>query len=371
MEGKERLRLPGELRIVDHLNPDMPSPRYPFSYEKHGQRKLHELRRRYRLRSVVSAASSEFEEFILLRDWVRSRWAHGWNEAIATDALDGMALLEDSKRGLQFCCGSYAILFVQCLLSLGHQARRISISVEDSDFIAPDEGNVGHSVPEVWSNDLVKWVLVDPDFNCHYEHGGIPLSALEIHDFWLQGRWREVEMVRGKTPLEISETPPEIWAGDGMERVHREFEKLLRFNVMDYYHFLSLEMGNDHLTNSGGRGELGWVDEHTPPRLVRCNLPSRIKYSQDPADLYWPINLTHIDLSCSDRRPSPSMTVELENNMPNFMAYQVRIDERGWRRRPSQFRWRLRQGTNSIEARSVNQFGIRGPSSKIRVRYSR
>jgi len=178
-------------------------------------------------------------------------------------------------------------------------------------------------------------------------------------------------MVRGRSPLEISETPPEIWAKDGMERVNREFDKLFRFNVMDYYHFLSLEMGNDHLTNRGGRGELGWVDEYTPPRLVRCNLPSSINYSQDPADLYWPINLTHIYLRCSDRRPSASLTVELENNMPNFRAYQVRIDGRGWRRRPRQFRWRLRPGTNSIEARSVNQFGVGGPSSRIRVRYSR
>ena len=226
-------RLPRELRIVEYDNPDVPKPRYAFSYEVFEQEKLHELRRKCRLRSVVRPARSEFEEFVLLRDWVRSRWAHGWNEAEATDISDGMALLEDSRRGLEFCCGSFAILFVQCLLSLGHQARRISISRDESDFIAQDEGNVGHSVPEVWSNDLAKWVLMDPDFNCHYEYDGMPLSAMEIHNDWLRGRWQEVDMVRGRASLTISDTPPEIWAKDGMERVHREFEKLLRYNVID------------------------------------------------------------------------------------------------------------------------------------------
>jgi len=365
-------KLPRELRIVEYDNPDIPSTKYPFSYEVFEQERLHELRRRCRLRSVVRAARSEFEEFVLLRDWVKSRWAHGWNESSTANALDGLALLEDSRRGLEFCCGSYAILFVQCLLSLGHQARRISISVDESDFIAPDEGNVGHSVPEVWSNDLVKWVLMDPDFNCHYEHHGIPLSALEIHDLWLRGMWREVDMVRGKAPLKVSDTPPKIWEKDGMERVEREFEKLLRHNVIDYYHFLSVEMGNDHLSKSGGRGELGWVDEFTAPRLVRCNNPSYIDYTQDPREFYWPINLTHIDIRCSKKRgPSRSMLVDLENNMPNFREYKVQIDGRGWRTRPDQFEWELKEDINSIEAKAINKFGVAGPTSRLSIKFAR
>ena len=194
---------------------------------------------------------------------------------------------------------------------------------------------------------------------------------MEIHNYWLGGRWQEVDMVRGRAPLTISYTPPEIWAKDGMERVHREFEKLLRYNVMDYYNFISVEMGNDHLSKSGGKGELGWADEHTPPRLVRCNNPSRIVYTQDVGDLYWPINMVHMDVKCKEgKKPSRSMVVGLENNMPNFSFYQVRIDGRNWRRRPEKFPWELKQGKNSIEARAINKFGVSGPTSRIKVKYT-
>ena len=109
--------LPKELRIVKHENPEIIESKYSFSYESYDEPKLVELRRRYKLDEVVRDAKSEFEKFVLLRDWVKSRWAHGWDESKATDTLDGLALLKDAERGLEFCCGSYVLLFVQCVCS--------------------------------------------------------------------------------------------------------------------------------------------------------------------------------------------------------------------------------------------------------------
>ena len=31
------------------------------------------------------------------------------------------------------------------------------------------EGNVGHSIPEVYSHDFYKWIMLDADMNVHYE----------------------------------------------------------------------------------------------------------------------------------------------------------------------------------------------------------
>ena len=120
--------LPKELGIVKYDNPEIIKSRYPFVYESCDEPRLAELRRRHKLDEVVKDAKTEFGKFVLLRDWVKSRWAHGWDESKATDTLDGSALLEDAERGLEFCCGSYVLVFVQCALSLGYRARRLGIA---------------------------------------------------------------------------------------------------------------------------------------------------------------------------------------------------------------------------------------------------
>lgn len=371
--------LPKELRIVRHENPEIIGSRYPFSYERFDEPRLQELRRRYKLDEVVKDATTEFEKLVLLRDWVKSRWAHGWDESKATDTLDGLALLEDAERGLEFCCGSYVLVFVQCVLSLGHRARRLGISKKESDFIPPDEGNVGHAVSEIWSNEWRKWVVMDPDINGHYEQNGIPLSAYEIRDFWLKGKWQKVKLIRGKSPFVVSQRPPEIWAEEGMERVKKEFEKFLRYNAMDYYHYLSVEMGNDYFSarkekNWKGWVWVGWVDEFSPPRLVCCNAAHKQPQTQNLSDLYWTLNQTHITLSCGGKdssRPTSLLKVELETVMPHFDRFLVKIHNEEWRTKPTTFNWRLKEGDNTIKAKSVNNFAIEGSESTITVKYGK
>ena len=67
-----------------------------------------------------------------------------------------------------------------------------------------NEGNIGHSVVEVWSHQFHKWVLLDPDLNVHYQRGGVPLSALEIHRAWVTRRWDEVRLEQGPTPFRVT-----------------------------------------------------------------------------------------------------------------------------------------------------------------------
>ena len=49
------------LRILEQENPPVVELRHPFTYERLDHPRLSELRRRYRLRSVVKDAGSEFE----------------------------------------------------------------------------------------------------------------------------------------------------------------------------------------------------------------------------------------------------------------------------------------------------------------------
>ena len=147
------------------------------------------------LDDIVAGCGSEWEALLALKRWVRSRWNHGWSPAFDTvqDALD---ILREAERGAGFSCGFYATVLVACATVLGWPARRISVSLQDCSFPRDHRvGNVGHSVAEVWCNDLRKWVLLDCDVNCHYERDGVPLNAFEIGEAWRSGEADQVEQI--------------------------------------------------------------------------------------------------------------------------------------------------------------------------------
>ena len=62
----------------------------PFAYQPYDEPRLHELRRRYKLDSVVAGATSDFEQLVLLRNWSRSQFRRSDYQPLARnfDALD-------------------------------------------------------------------------------------------------------------------------------------------------------------------------------------------------------------------------------------------------------------------------------------------
>ncbi len=356
--------------IVKYEVPRVIKSRYKFYYERYDEPRLLRLRQEYKLSEIIKNAKTELERFTLLRDWVRSQWTHGFDEDKAEDAKDGVSLLKDAKRGLEFSCGSYALLYIQCLLSLGYQARMVGISRKDSDFIRPD-ANTGHMLPEVWSDDFGKWIIMDPDINGHYEYKGEPLSAYEIRKFCIEDRWREINLIRGKSPFILTKKVPWYWTNGGIERVKKETEIFMRYNVVDYYYYISVLMGNDYTSLKKGYG-LHWVDRFTPPRLVRSNVPIQHPYTQDINDLYWTLNRAEIKLKCLGKDNShilPYLEVKLDTNTPNLKGFLVSIDEKEWEYKPAVFNWKLKKGDNTIKVKVVNKFGLEGPNSRVTVSY--
>jgi hypothetical protein len=81
------------------------------------------------------------------------------------------------------------------------------------------------------------------------------------------------------------------------------------------------------------------------------------------ADPYFPINQAALKLI-----PEPDqLRVVLQTLTPNFRAYEARVDGGLWRSVGETFLWSLHQGSNCLEVRTVNQFGIEGPTSVVEV----
>ena len=54
-----------------------------------------------------------------------------------------------------------------------------------------------HGVNEVWSNDFAKWVLLDGEYDFHFERDGQVLSALETHEAVRRNGGRGIVKVQG------------------------------------------------------------------------------------------------------------------------------------------------------------------------------
>ena len=76
-------------------------------------------------------------------------------------------------------------------------------------------------------------------------------------------------------------------------------------------------------------------------------------------DPYFPIGQAALGLRTEDG----SLRVELSTLTPNFERFEVRIDGGGWRPSEESFRWDVHPGSNRLEARTLNRFGIEGPVS--------
>ena len=370
-ETSARVPIGAELRIVEWQNEIIVRGAYPYTYHV-PDATLRELRARYHLDDVVKEGSTEFEQILLLREWVHTRWRHGWSKAPSRNAIE---LLRAAEEGSEFSCGYYATTLVQCLLALGFVARPIGIAKAATEWMAADEGNVGHAVMEVWSHQFHKWVLLDPDANVHYERDGVPLSALEIHMVWVERRWEQIRMLQGPTPFRMTDR-----AGAGF-CVNRNVDDhwasiwtFTRHQIGDYFAHLILPLRNTQHSGEEPGPTLEWVDELTAPQLVRYGTPAdaSIAWTSASADFEWTVDQVHIGLRVvAEEWPSNRavLQVSLEHSTPNLAKLLVRTHTEPWRETESNFLWELRPGKNQIMAKPVNAFGRDGHISRVLLRY--
>ncbi len=321
---------------------------HPFAYQPPGGR-LRVLRERYRLEEVVSKGKTEMEKFALLRDWVRFTAPKGWDSGTTQwcPPWDALIILEMNNPPRALCmCTHFSAVFTQCALALGYTAREVILD--------------HHCVAEIWSNRFGKWILMDtgnsadPTLNCHFEKDGVPLNALEIRRLWKAGRTAQIEVVY---------TPP---------RGRISGDKIENQCGFDVFRRFAIPFRNNHLVSPfPGELEQGvsqyycdvylwWEDEAVP-----VESPEYGKTSCRPADFYWTLNETGIDLQ--ETAQAAVLQVSLDTVTPNFEKFLVSIDGGAWKDSPASFPWKLHGGENLLRARSANRFGAKGIESVARL----
>ena len=79
-------------------------------------------------------------------------------------------------------------------------------------------------------------------------------------------------------------------------------------------------------------------------------------------DIFWTLNQAYIHLYDEG---SEEVRVQLETVTPNFKRFEICIDNGEWVESGPVFGWKLHEGQNFLNSRSVNKFGVRGMEHKI------
>lgn len=160
---------------------------------------LDNLKKTYDLKTIIGTGT-EIEGFLNLTDWVH-RITKSQGELGNPDTLTSIAIINYVKtRNHAVNCKMKAIVLNEILLSFGYYSRRISFmpSIFDGDL---------HSIVTVYSNELKKWVCLDPTFNTYFHDAdGNLLGYLEIRDAYTSGRipeFRSINMTR-EYPLRMA-----------------------------------------------------------------------------------------------------------------------------------------------------------------------
>lgn len=319
-----------------------------YVYDTHENPKLDILRVQEKLDEVIAPGIDEFDKQLHLLEWVHHRLKrHGRVKVKPRGALE---ILQAADEGHILNCGFYSTALVSMAGSLGWTCRAIGLKGAESD------GNGrSHSLNEIWSGQYRKWVMFDPLCNIYFEKDGIPLNAYETRTEWFVNQGKDLKIVKGKTreKYSISDLPVFIKYHEGFGRLDVNTRSLDKLAIISYIPNLNLmdagpDYGNMFITRDAYAEGIVYHTRKNP---------------EDPArDPYFPINQAALTLTPLDKQ---SIRVRIRTITPNFKTFKVRLDGITWTDTGGSLVWDLHAGKNSLEAVSVNKYGVQGPVSQV------
>jgi hypothetical protein len=347
-ELPEQIQPTQHLRVTAYDQPPVFGNPKAFRWEAQAHPAVEELRSLYRL-TDIAGEGTDWEQALRLLNWVHTRADHnGWNAAPQRDAH---ALLQHAAAGGSLRCVEYSHLLTQVLSAVGIPARVVYLRRKN-----PERGfGAGHVVVEAWINQFRKWVLLDPQCNAYWTWCGMPQGALELRRLRLGGRTLFLHRATQKwSPLD--RLAKYVWA--------QYFHHCLFYRAGDYY----------------GLGEatfpVPWRywDQKAAPAFEFQGLNVAEAAVSDWSQVNFTCNAVTIQLrSPAPGEPfAPELLAELSHCTPWFAQYEIRFDDGEWQATDGAepLAWRLRPGSNRIEARTVNQLGRRGIPSTIALTVS-
>jgi len=342
--------------VVGEKNGKLLGSMYKIEEEDFDNPRLQLLRKRERLDDVVASGRTQFEKFVLLRQWTRKLWKGEKGGQFYYPPWDAVEIIDLARKiDNEGFCAQFAIVFLQACQSLGLHARYVDL---------PD-----HFVVAVWSDEFNDWVIMDPTADIHYEKNGFPLGG---HDL-LEAYWNN--KVRGIFKVGSDGSRKHIKKEDIAQ--YRIFSIMLSANqirepvqiiqngvkkilVLDKNYKNYPVIGKDTLSFCGMF--LAWKEDGRP------ELSNKIM-SGEAADFEYPENQSIIEHSVLDPKRGIVRLRLFADNSPTFKTFMLKGDREGWSEVPNKVEVTLHPGVNKISAKIITQYGWEGPTSYIKLYY--
>lgn len=363
------------VQILEFANPILRQGCRAFAYQDPSDPRLARLREVLELDDAIAGSRGDVERFHLLTSHIRGLAEHTESSEGKQygyqDRQDAFSILAAVKNGATLQCQAYSLLLIQTLAAMGHVARMVASGY---DAVAQ------HASVEIWSNELCKWILFDPDFDLSFEQDGMVLSAFEVHTVaaTLESQYRRWLFSVGGTesshPLRgFVQTHGELLGGitvvRGTARSERIERKLARSPTrlnLELYRSFSIAMRNDYLS----------VD-YPPGHPVRSkelaiqNACARWLEAYDGLltnqieDLYWTLNVARLGFVGEAKG---GIRVTLGTLMPGFKGFRIQVNGRSAKESTeSSFTWQPESGEQTLEVTPVGLDGREGIKSRVKL----
>jgi len=339
-----------EYRLVEVENPVFHENELFVSHEDLRSPRFKDLIQRYGLDKVVGEEQNEFKRILLLRNWIKRNIAIENVNPTPTRG-DAFGILDAALEGGGFHCGHFMVVQNAVLNAYGYVTRCLGVGPGGT----PERPGGHHGVNEVWSNDYLKWVLIDAKYNTHFERNGIPLSALEVRDELLRNGASDITCVRGPDRLPV-EGPEEPEGGPVTYRWLSWEIQGNRHSNWPQFHSSALVTYSDEYYRAHKWWRLGRTNQHWA-YTADYFIPT-----QHREWIEWTPNVLRVSASINQGKVEGLIV----SSTPNLQEYQV-CEKPGneWIPVTPHFSFQLTRDRHEWHLQSVNLAGVPGPTYRL------
>lgn len=339
--------------------------------------------RNYVLEQTNLSSFSDPEIFFKVMNWVSTRWKHdGLNKA---GKISSYEILINASKGSKYRCVEYGKVFSDVLLSFGYIARTIGLKSPDVAY-----GDVGkaHVASEVWSNELNKWVFIDPQFCIYALYDDKYLNFYEIYQIYKEKKYDQITFMVSEKYLEFNsdKTNSDI---DVIKNAYlNDYKNFLKnyFGSIDTYVLvngekinlnLRLDNPNDFITFQGspfGNNVFTLNQEHLYFNLnqIMVIFDYNTKEKERVEKLEKEVEIKTLEEYLEKRYlfyANPDLIISLSNNIVWFSHYEITINDKTETLYAHKFELTLNEGVSNICIKGINKFGISSPITIIKIKY--
>lgn len=324
--------------------------------------------REYVLGTLTLKTHNDPEVFIELMNWVCRQWKHnGWNAA--PDTITSLDILKNARdKGAQYRCVEYGLVLQDVLTCFGYTARQIGLKNKD---VAYGGAGMGHVATEVWSNELDKWIFLDPQFGVCAKHGETYLNIYDIYLLKQAGKFQEIRFVKEGKALDAEEYSTFLNQYLGYIDIHQKngdinYQLVLKMEGNDdFLAFQAFPKGNCVFTKDPeqvyfGLNQTMGVINFTPAERQRTD------------SIFAQLNITTMEAYNDNMylfSAHPDFELMLINNMPWFEQYEVMVNGKRVEAQHKKYTFTLREGLNTLYFVAYNEQGIKGVPTTISIKY--